>query len=577
MELVYLWVEEYKNIKNQGFNFSPRFTCKYENGTLTINKKEPEPISVFPPNINVTAIVGENGSGKSSISGLLVEFSYQEFSSNNKKGLLVFFDGEKFLFKQGFTGKTLDFNIQNNTAYTYENQNKPRSIDIIYFSNDVASIFNNPDYAYRLQRYSHLDAYFEEKKTLMPSNKYITSNEKKEKLETFNKRLQSLLSEDEKILSFIQNKLVFDSYKRELHFYEIGAYITGNKDFLQLLNLDKLSGNTVFKDSMDLEERFLKLLILFRLREHFWDNEVGAVINSIKNEFNKKDFELANCMKIFEVINPYDKKNHVYTEKNIKDILDKFEYLKNEIWVEKKINTISSIFKTSNELLNILLENINRTNYFNSKDSTYTYFSLSSGEREYMSIFVAFIHHLKRINKNLSGSENEFIFLFDEIDLGLHPNWQKNLIKDLIYFAKKNTNKKAQIIVTSHSPFILSDIPNENVIFLEKGKQVFPNIETFGANIHTLLSHGFFMKDGLMGEFAKNKINKAIEYLNKKELTKDETVYCENIISIIGEPILKRQLQKMLDSKRLRKIDEIDLIKEQIKSLQEELARKEHQ
>ena len=24
MELVYLWVEEYKNIKNQGFNFSPR-------------------------------------------------------------------------------------------------------------------------------------------------------------------------------------------------------------------------------------------------------------------------------------------------------------------------------------------------------------------------------------------------------------------------------------------------------------------------------------------------------------------------------------------------------------------------
>jgi hypothetical protein len=29
MELVYLWVEDYKNIKKQGFNFSPRFECEF--------------------------------------------------------------------------------------------------------------------------------------------------------------------------------------------------------------------------------------------------------------------------------------------------------------------------------------------------------------------------------------------------------------------------------------------------------------------------------------------------------------------------------------------------------------------
>ncbi|MDZ7818513.1 MAG: hypothetical protein U5K55_07810 [Aliarcobacter sp.] len=42
------------------------------------------------------------------------------------------------------------------------------------------------------------------------------------------------------------------------------------------------------------------------------------------------------------------------------------------------------------------------------------------------------------------------------------------------------------------------------------------DINPFGANIHTLLSHGFFMKDGLMGEFAKGKIDLAIKYLNQK-------------------------------------------------------------
>jgi len=42
MELVYLWVEDYKNIKKQGFNFSPRFKCEYdeESKNLTIDEKE---------------------------------------------------------------------------------------------------------------------------------------------------------------------------------------------------------------------------------------------------------------------------------------------------------------------------------------------------------------------------------------------------------------------------------------------------------------------------------------------------------------------------------------------------------
>lgn len=98
MELVYLWVEEYKNIKNQGFNFSPRFTCKYENGTLTIDKKEPEPINIFPSNINVTAIVGENGSGKSNVfEALLSNFMENGTPIDESYSVLSIFynEGEK--------------------------------------------------------------------------------------------------------------------------------------------------------------------------------------------------------------------------------------------------------------------------------------------------------------------------------------------------------------------------------------------------------------------------------------------------------------------------------------------------
>ena len=74
--------------------------------------------------------------------------------------------------------------------------------------------------------------------------------------------------------------------------------------------------------------------------------------------------------------------------------------------------------------------------------------------------------------------------------------------------------KNLHIIIASHSPFILSDLPKENIIFLEEGKQVkpFKGKQTFGANIHTLLSDGFFMSDGLMGEFAKGKIEEIKDF-----------------------------------------------------------------
>jgi AAA15 family ATPase/GTPase len=81
MELVYLWVEDYKNIKKQGFNFSPRFECEFkaeyekdkdgkeklkDDCQLVIKPKE-HIENFFGENINITAIVGENGSGKSSV------------------------------------------------------------------------------------------------------------------------------------------------------------------------------------------------------------------------------------------------------------------------------------------------------------------------------------------------------------------------------------------------------------------------------------------------------------------------------------------------------------------------------
>lgn len=192
---------------------------------------------------------------------------------------------------------------------------------------------------------------------------------------------------------------------------------------------------------------------------------------------------------------------------------------------------------------------------------------LSSGEKTYLKFLMMMAYEIEQIRTKKDDGGNKIYhtmnFFLDEVEFSMHPNWQKRLLKNIVDLLKP-IDLDFNIMLASHSPFLLSDIPKENVIFLKDGKQDNPDIpQTFGANIHTLLSHGFFMKEGLMGEFAKEKINNAIKYLDKKKLTKKEIAYCENIISIIGEPILKSTLQAMLFSKET-KLEKLKRQKEEL-------------
>ena len=205
---------------------------------------------------------------------------------------------------------------------------------------------------------------------------------------------------------------------------------------------------------------------------------------------------------------------------------------------------------------------------------TKSFKSFSSGEKNFFS-FINNLHY--QINKVIEYKFSTINIFCDEVEYGLHPDWQKRFTNELLCSLKQYTNKnfKINIYFATHSPFILSDIPKQNIVFLKDGKQVdaMEKKQTFGANIHTLLADGFFMDGGLMGEFAKAKIEKVIKYLNDKNLEIKSKEEAQKIINIIGEPILKNQLQKMLDSKNL---SEVDKIKQDIKALQNRLEELEN-
>ena len=87
------------------------------------------------------------------------------------------------------------------------------------------------------------------------------------------------------------------------------------------------------------------------------------------------------------------------------------------------------------------------------QDTRYSEFHMSSGERAIL-----------RISKDISGLKDALI-LIDEVDTGLHPYTQQQVMLELQRIALR---RGLQIIVASHSPVILDSVPPEARIFLDR-------------------------------------------------------------------------------------------------------------
>lgn len=177
---------------------------------------------------------------------------------------------------------------------------------------------------------------------------------------------------------------------------------------------------------------------------------------------------------------------------------------------------------------------------------------LSSGEMSFLTMFSRIYEVLHK------DKEGNFILFLDEAETTLHPEWQKLLVSYLIDFLEAfAVPHRIQIIFATHSPILLSDIPNSNVVFLGKNMNGYTEVidskkigNTFASNIYTLYKQSFFMSDGLMGKFAEKKINDIITQLvNLNPMKDDAKIIIEDLknqISYIGEPVIRRQLENFL-------------------------------
>lgn len=580
MQIVYYYIEELNDIKQQNINFGDKYIFNYDPITkeLTADENELYIENFYGDNINITAIIGENGSGKTSLLNNLIQLNDLFF--NTYKFIVITKINDIYTISyQGIDNVYLNENIKGfktNRIIKENDYNSESNSGII--SIDYSNVFNNTNLIY----YNNiLDFHTNSLNNdiINISTQHLLYNFSKIKSSDFEYNLAYNYSvkEDLKIIDFITSNEIIKSMVKipeeiNLSFnlmsllYLKKGYI---KEFDHFFNFLKNNQNDIIirakvnqlvylfcyfvDDNIEISSKAAgnveaKLISFAEKNIKLRNDFIKEIVNQINISFNSIDpFKKIFNNRIIDIIN-----NNVWHHNYKKDIND-YLVLLDDVIDSTELNNPDFInLKVSNNFIKKIIELSGRLTQ-NRPFITINYRSISSGEKSLLTMFSRFYHVFESWSVN---DENNLLIFIDEVDLYFHPDWQKQLISKLLEFFKIYLkDKKIHLIFTANNPLMISDILSYNTIFLQKidnnttiiNNSLTDHKNTFAANIHTLLSDSFFMKNGTMGDFAKNKLNGIIEKLNNKKGTISETER-QNIkktIKLIGEPIIRKKLLNM--------------------------------
>lgn len=379
------------------------------------------------------------------------------------------------------------------------------------------------------------------------------------------KRLEINDQDKEDILKWISE--TFSEYKIDINLNKNKFLYPFVKDYI-LLKLIKMRHYPVYKD---FQECFIHKSEEFNISDNIIKKDrylindkklIKEYIKAIKGDLSHTTDKFRQSLFFLKFI--YINNNELF-KKGEKEFLISTDDLFNRI--NKNYLSLSSkgpfIISDSVDRFTISesIPSFFKINYFfDGEYSENNFNNFSSGEKQKIFSIHSVIYHirnLKSVNpihkQTINGINIEKILInyqninivFDEIELYAHPDFQRKFINDLLKALNsiENLSQNLNLIFITHSPFILSDIPKQNVLFLEDGKpKDFKDKNTFGANITDLLADSFFIGDGLIGDFAKEKIEEIIDWLNKIIKVKDEIKILEfnNIDNRNNEELTKK-------------------------------------
>ncbi|WP_459480623.1 AAA family ATPase [Clostridium saccharoperbutylacetonicum] len=550
----------------------------------------------------VDLLVGENGAGKSTI------MKYLGNESDDSAIWIAIYLGiedEKFTW---FSNTNIDIpmDIEIIEDWSMNNDIKPEEIEnssfvYKYINNELESNLNNNAlsvYKFVRHKLKILQEHFPAKNLTYSLNIPVDLNF----MGKFTKN-RNLNSYVKNILKISTTFIVNENKEFQVNIMDKDQYGYGNtdEDYIKYRqHIDALLAGYFYRDEF-LEEK----LNLLRMAIYVcWILNIDTNISNIKylelpcnfnslfefnmylkkvlNDITNKSKNRNSIIKIIKEYMEFDFVEKLFclvaqmdVSLRIKSTLDiEFNiFLNEEIEEEVELDITNLINFTEKINKGYRDNNIKRLNLWSG------FCNMSSGEMGFINLFSRIYQFFLEdktvdydedfeIEKNNKASS--FLFLLDEPDASFHPEWSRCFIHYVTKFINNlliGTDKKCQLIITTHSPFMVSDMPQNYVMCIELKSDKNGNYSrtlknpkhSFAANIYELLNDGFFM-DAPIGEFAQQKIQKIIDRINGLDNFPTENLISEiefinSGINMVSDKLVRGRLNDMLEKKKKIQLD----------------------
>jgi hypothetical protein len=191
---------------------------------------------------------------------------------------------------------------------------------------------------------------------------------------------------------------------------------------------------------------------------------------------------------------------------------------------------------------------------------------VSSGEYQYAKVWGILEEYgvkvkvLKNGEKFSEARQPDFILLLDEPENYMHPEMCRTFIHDLNKLLKQRNPKSGfQVILSTHSPFMLSDVLANQIIKMDyddKGLCVISHAEkpTYAANIHSIMADSFFLKYTI-GEQARLFLTEKFELFKDmqkrrgrlSDADKNEIVKMQELLPNIGDELIRHGMASIIE------------------------------
>ena len=661
MEIVYYWVENQQNIINQGFNFSPEIKCQMiktdEKYNLEIRKTGKINIMTNEVVSNVTVLVGENGSGKTSLMRSLDimgctgdgknqngKYEKQVIEKNVKNRCLYLIRQEdtssEYYIVTNIKKKNLliaNTNIELGMNAFYSDDrirlkydscegNGIYGITSVYLTNapyaqhsasigvyhDIQNISFMPesliqvkgvffDFIYpeqsHFEKFTAFEAYskwLKEQKTVGEFQQFcdlLFCNE------VWNKKDLEKNAILKKTELDINVRNIFSEYEKKLKKYmktEIDVY----KKIFNMFSVEKAKESVVY---------ILKSYLIFEYMLAIHDTEIqhNDELTTIESVFEYISVKIDKARK-YDYLTQYFV-NAILELKELENILSNGHLHINTLPIPDwgfKTGSLLNNQGFGKQFMNFIVERMkyNHSLANGTYDSKYGSFCLryltvtnlgvSSGERALQNM-MSWLYWISKMGDITSSSrvvpKENILVCIDEIDALCHPAWQRDIIGDVINELEQNfKGYHIQLLISTHSPLCLSNVPVENTIYLVNDKSGIhedksKHEQTFGRNLYDILNDSFYLKGVTMGKYALDYINELIDDIKRIERGQVEVIdkrsYPERI-DYIGDPLIREKLYQLL-AQRLKPNSEKEARLENLKrkkaAIEDEIRRLEEQ